>query len=265
MELRYSIKRAQHPIIATAIHDGHLIDRALHPYLNLEEHERFREEDPYTDYLATLPVSHITVQTSRFQIDLNRKRSKAIYRTPDDAWGLQVWKTELPDTLVAELLQQYDAFYAQLASLLDDTINRFGHFVVLDIHSYNHRRDDPDTRAAKKENPEINIGTAHNKEEWKTFGQHFVRFLRHHRIMGHHADVRENVKFGGGGFSEWINQNYGKQGCVLSLEFKKVFMDEWTGRVDMRHLNDLKQMLHAAIPFLLDALDERPHEEENDS
>ncbi|WP_353182382.1 N-formylglutamate amidohydrolase [Parapedobacter lycopersici] len=264
MKLHYSITRAQSPIVAAAIHDGHIVDRTLRAYLTLQEHERFREEDPYTDYLAMLPVNRVTVKTSRFQLDLNRRRDSAIYHRPEDAWGLQVWQPELPNALRQELLQQYDAFYGDMAALLDDTIAAFGGFVVLDIHSYNYRRESPDAEAETAENPEINIGTAHNRAPWKTFGERFTRFLTHHRISNHPADVRENIKFGGGGFSEWINDRYGSYGCVLSLEFKKVFMDEWTGRVDIQHLNDLKQLLRCSIPYLLDMLDEKQKERPDD-
>lgn len=255
MELSYSINRASSPIIMAAIHDGHLIDETLSKYLILQEHERFREEDPYTAYLANLPVSQVIVQTSRFQVDLNRKRQQAIYRRPEDAWGLEVWRSVLPDELVQQLLAGYDAFYRDLFQLIEYTIERFGKFVVLDIHSYNYRRDAPDRSADAGKNPEINIGTGHNQDKWTTFGQHFTRFLAHNRIDGHYADVRENVKFSGGGFAEWINAHFGEHGCVFSVEFKKTFMDEWTGRVDIDHLRDMKSMLNVAIPYLLDALD----------
>src|SRR5690606_40970947 len=80
------------PVIAAAIHEGHLIRDELLPYLNLEEHERSREEDPYTDYLSEVSPSRVIVNVSRFETDLNRPRSKAVYQQPEDAWGLQVWK-----------------------------------------------------------------------------------------------------------------------------------------------------------------------------
>ncbi len=255
MELSFSIYKTQSPIIAVALHDGHLIEPPLLDYLALLEHERFREEDPYTADMAGLPVTRIYVKTSRFQTDLNRRREQAIYRTPDDSWGLNVWRSALPEMMMNELLEGYDRFYATVSQLLQSTISMFGKFVVLDIHSYNHRRDSPMETAMIGENPEINVGTAHNHRDWKPFGQRFVRFLSHHQIMGSFPDVRENVKFGGGGFAEWVNQYYGEYGCVLSLEFKKTFMDEWTGRVDVQHLSDIKAVLQGCIPFLLDMLD----------
>src|SRR5690606_38419802 len=140
--------------------------------------------DPYTAYLARVPASRIVVQTSRFQTDLNRRRDEAIYREPDDAWGLTVWQPELPETLVNQLLAGYDRFYTDVAALIQWTIALFGKFVVLDIHSYNYRRRDPATEANIGENPEVNIGTAHNHERWRALGQHLTRFLAHHQIDG---------------------------------------------------------------------------------
>jgi hypothetical protein len=35
---------------------------------------------------------------SRFEVDLNRPRREAVYRIPEDAWGLDIWRDEvLPD------------------------------------------------------------------------------------------------------------------------------------------------------------------------
>jgi len=255
MELIYHIYREQSPIIAVALHDGHTLASPLFDYMHLQEHERFREEDPYTAYMADLPVSKIIVETSRFQTDLNRRREHAVYRKPEDAWGLKVWQPALPEIMVNQLLEGYDQFYSEVSKLFQWTILAFGKFVVLDIHSYNHRRYDPSECDPIGECPEINIGTVHNHGAWKAFGHRMVRYLSRHTISGSFPDVRENIKFGGGAFSEWVNRNFGKYGCVLSLEFKKTFMDEWAGRVDINHLQDIQYALKGSIPFLLDMLD----------
>ncbi|MFC7525813.1 N-formylglutamate amidohydrolase [Parapedobacter sp. GCM10030251] len=255
MDLVYTLHKEQIPIIATAIHQGHRLAVPLMDYMHLQEHERFREEDPYTGYMANLPVSRVLVETSRFQVDLNRRRELAVYRKPEDAWGLTVWRPSLPELMVERLLQGYDRFYRDIDQLLQWTLALFGKFVVLDIHSYNHRRMHPDKPANTGENPEINIGTAHNHEKWKPLGHCLTSFLAHHRFEGRLLDVRENVKFKGGGFSEWINRNYGEYGCVFSLEFKKTFMDEWTGWVDIQHLNYIQTMLAGCVPFLMHMLD----------
>ena len=40
--------------------------------------------------------NRIIVNRSRFEVDINRPRDKAVYITPEDAWGLHIWKN-IPD------------------------------------------------------------------------------------------------------------------------------------------------------------------------
>ena len=131
-------------LIATAIHAGHELRPEVAELMALDEDVRFREEDPHTDRIASLAPARVVVHQSRFETDLNRPRSEAVYRTPDDAWGLDLWtEDELPDDIVARSLDLYDSFYAALADRLDEVAAR-GPFVLLDVHSYNHRRHGPD-------------------------------------------------------------------------------------------------------------------------
>lgn len=255
MDIRYVLRKADSPIIAVALHDGQAIDAALAAHLKLASHQLFREEDPYTGDIADLPVNSLVVHTSRFQVDLNRRKQAAIYKEPADAWGLDVWGDAVKDRYAGKLMEAYEAFYAMFRDLLESIINRHGCFVILDIHSYNHRRDDPNVEASADENPEINIGTIHNDPKWAGLTQKFISYLSHARIADCRVDVRENVKFKGGGFSEWVNEDYSDKGCVLSVEFKKTFMDEWTGRVDVAHLHDLKRMLEGSLPLLMSELE----------
>lgn len=250
MDISYIIKKRDSPLISTALHDGHFIPSTVLTHLLLQEHERFREEDPYTVLLAKLPTSQIIVNTSRFMVDMNRSKDKAIYKTPQDAWGLQLWKNQFPRHLEKELLDYYIRFYKEVAKLITETINAFGYFLILDIHSYNHRRINPDTPASSSENPEINIGTAHNLSKWRPIIEKFVGYLANSKIKGKKPDVRENIKFKGGGFSQWVIKEYGEYGCVLSVEFKKTFMDEWTGRADYQHIRKINKVLKGSIPLL---------------
>src|SRR5690606_39131437 len=250
----YTIEKKDSPIIALALHDGHYINPEVLDLINLKEHERFREEDPYTDYMADLSVSKVVVHTSRFLVDFNRSREKAIYKKPEDAWGLKVWKGQFPVFLEEGLLNYYSDFYEKVNVLIQETIEQFGYFVILDIHSYNHRRESPEKAAPEKENPEINIGTANNNSKWQPLIQRFMTALSQCQINGKGPDVRENVEFKGGGFSERVNANYQEQGCVISIEFKKAFMDEWTGRASIEHIQDIREALLSTIPVLQDQL-----------
>ncbi|MEH6305349.1 N-formylglutamate amidohydrolase [Olivibacter sp. CPCC 100613] len=250
MKFQIHIERVKSPIVATAIHDGHYIPPVLRSKMFLAENERMHEEDPYTAEMINLPVNRILVDYSRFIVDLNRPRDRAIYHSPDEAWGLRVWATEITTKQEKEMLAYYDNFYSAVKKLLQELIKNYGYFIVLDIHTYNHRRQDPHKKAPLGKNPEINIGTINNLPKWRPIINTFIDVLSKTMIQDHLPDVRENVKFKGGAFSNWICSTFGEYGGVLSIEFKKTFMDEWTGRVDIDYLMDIRAALRKSIPLL---------------
>ena len=78
---------------------------------------------------------------------------------PDQAWGLEVWKAPLDPEAIEISLDIYDWFYQEIGQRLD-ALAALTPFVVLDIHSYNHRRDGADQPPADPAaNPDVNIGT----------------------------------------------------------------------------------------------------------
>jgi len=255
MKENFEIISGQSPIIMSAIHDGHHIREEIYSYLNLNEQERSREEDPYTAYLTEISASRIVVHTSRFEVDLNRPRDMAVYLTPKEAWGLNVWKTSLPKNLLAQSFEIYDKFYTSVIDMLWSIIEQFGYFIVLDIHTYNHRRDNIHDEAPVSTNPEVNIGTAGIKPAWRPLVDDFISNFSQLTVQHHQLDVRENVKFQGGEFMKWINRNFGQYGCSVAIEFKKTFMDEWTGRADIHHLNQIRQALALMLPQLKEQLE----------
>ena len=67
--------------------------------------------------------------------------------------------------------------------------------------------------------------------------------------------MRENVKFQGRAVSWWVHERYPGVGCCLALEFKKTFMDEWTGRGRPRRASRRPSAaLGATVPVLDQAL-----------
>jgi hypothetical protein len=189
---------------------------------------------------------------SRFEHDLNRPRDKAVYLRPEDAWGLQVWKGPPSPSLVERSLRQYDAFYDYADHLFSDILEEHGHFIVLDLHSYNHRRKGQDASVDDPaENPEINIGTGSaDRARWGRVIDAFMGRLRQADFLGRGLDVRENVKFQGGYFSQWIHGRFGGAGLAIAVELKKFFMDEWTGAVHKTQFD----ALHEALRFASAAL-----------
>ena len=239
------------PVLVTSIHDGHYMRDELLELTALSTDERMREEDPYTGYLAEVSENRASSSVSRFEVDLNRLRSGAIYRKPEDAWGLNLWKGELTDELSDKSLEFYDEFYGKLKEHLQKMVQAYGKVVVLDLHTYNHRRNGPYAEAADpKANPEINIGDAHNSPAFKELLGNYVTFLSQQEVNGKHPEVGQNVKFDGGGMSVWINENFPEEVCTISVEFKKTFMDEWTGVADVNHLNSLRDLVKNSIEYL---------------
>jgi N-formylglutamate deformylase len=242
-------------VVATAIHAGHELRPDIRARTALDDTTRRREEDPFTDLLGAIGGASVVAHRSRFEIDLNRPREKAVYRRPADAWGLELWVEGPTDREVDHSQGLYDEFYVELAHRLDDIAAR-GSFVVLDVHSYNHCRDGADEAPAPaSENPDVNVGTGSlDREVWGDVVDRFMADVAEQDVLGSRLDVRENVRFRGGELSRWVNERYRDRGCALAIEFKKTFMDEWTGTVDQRHLEALRRALAAAVPALRAAL-----------
>lgn len=245
------------PVLATAIHTGHDLRGEVAELMVLDEADRLREEDPHTHLLGQLVPARVKANRSRFEVDLNRAPEKAVYRTPADCWDLRVWRDEvLPDDVVQRSLAEHEAFYTALAERLDEVAER-GPFVVLDVHSYNHRRAGADGPEAPVEgNPEVNVGTGSlDKQRWGDVLDVFSTTLAAQQVQGHGLDVRENIRFKGANLCAWVHGRYPGRGMALALEFKKTFMDEWTGEFDAAHVAELSQALAATLDPLYEALE----------
>lgn len=243
------------PLVAAALHCGHELRPEVAEQIALDERQRLYEEDPFTDRIAECVGTRLVARRSRFEVDLNRPREQAVYRRPEDAWGLAVWKRPPPEELVRRSQAQYDAFYRAAEGLVRRVADRHGRFVVLDLHSYNHRRPGPDAPPGDlRDNPEVNLGTESIPPRWRQIVDGFTADLRRRTFQGRPLDVRENVRFGGGTFCRWINGRFAATGCAIAIELKKTFMDEWTGRVDADALSELREALAATLPGLRTAL-----------
>ena len=198
----------------------------------LPDAERLREEDPFTGEAVLDVPTHIVVHRSRFEFDLNRPPDSAVYRRPDQAWGLQVWNEEPAEDFVARSLAIHADYYRTLGSLLDSIATRHDRFVLIDVHSYNHRRDGPDSEpTSQAEAPDINIGTfSMPRDQWAFLMDPLIEALGEYDFNGRRLDVRENVAFEGKGYqTRFVHERYPLRGCAIALEFKKFYMDEWTG------------------------------------
>jgi len=241
---------ADGPVIATAIHDGHALRPSLRARVALDDDARWREEDPLTSLLTQVGDTRLRVRQSRFEVDLNRPRNEAVYTGPEACWGLDVWTQPFDDAEREISLALHDRFYDMIGELIDRTVARWGSALLIDIHSYNHRRDGPDAAPASQDaNPDIELGiTTLDPERWGETARRFANVLRRHPVRGALPDVRCNVRFPTGGhFPEWVYAHWGTRVCTISPEYKKIFMDEWSGQADISALYALRDGLSHAV------------------
>jgi N-formylglutamate amidohydrolase len=253
----WTVSRGFSPILGTAIHNGHNIRGDLEALMAIPGNDRLREEDPFTEFLIRDLSNRIIFHRSRFEVDLNRPREAAVYLSPEQAWGMDIWKEQPLPATVERSLAVHDAYYSMLKQLLHDIEERHGRFVVLDIHSYNHRRDGPDAPPSELEiAPDINIGTfSMNRQRWAHVLDPFIKELRQFDFLGRRVDVRENVAFQGKGEqTRFIHETFPKNGCAIAVEFKKFFMDEWTCVPDRETLVAMRSMIRSTLPVLEDCL-----------
>ncbi len=241
------------PVLAVALHAGHEVRPEVARFMALSEDDRLREEDPATDRFAQAAPSRVIVRRSRFEVDLNRPRERCVYSGPADAWGLHVWRAEPPPQVTRSARRLHTIFYRRLRDVLDRIVERHGGFVLLDLHSYNHRRGGPSAPPDDPTaNPDVNVGTSNlDRDHWYPVFDAFASALS--EALGPATDIRENVKFRGGFLSRWVNERY-LTGCALAIEFKKTYMDEWSGEIDHAAVRRITEALHVTVHELEAAL-----------
>ena len=251
-------QRGPGPVIATAIHDGTALRREVANAMKLSDSERFREEDPFTGQAIEGVPTNLIVNRSRFEIDINRARDSAVYLTPEMAWGLDIWKRELPQPLVRRSKSIHEAYYTNLAGLLDQVCTAHPKFCLLDVHSYNHRRDGPDAAPTPQaEAPDINIGTfSMPEEEWSWLLDPLLEEIASFDFDGKKLDVRKNVAFQGRGEqTRFVHDRYPRRGCAIAFEFKKIYMDEWSGRPIPSKLAAMRGLIDHVASKAMELLD----------
>jgi hypothetical protein len=255
-QLSWVLTQGNGPVVAVALHDGHDVRPEVAALFALTEADRWREEDPFTATWTVFADTQIVVKRSRFEFDLNRPREKAVYIKPEDAWGLNVWQSLPSKEMLVRSLAEYDAFYTTIERVFTDLERRFGRFVVFELHTYNHRRLGAQALPADpRYNPEINLGTGTlERDRWSPVIESFLTDLQNFDFLGRQLDVRENIRFRGGYFPYWVHQKFPHSACVLSIEVKKFFMDEWTNEVDLEQLEAIPCALQSTIPGILKAL-----------
>jgi uncharacterized protein (TIGR02421 family) len=222
------------PTICTAVHAGHQFRTSLHRYCQLTEDERLYEEDPYTDqFIAAMPITLVSMD-SRYEYDLNRPLATCVYKT---AWGKKVWLKSLPAKERKLSVSKHQQFYRILDALVRCIEKKFKAALVFDVHSYNHLRVEGET-------PTFNIGAEQlDKDRWLTVLDRTSKCLKNVTLPNLPISVATNQVFYGRGYLiSHINSRF-ENTLVISLEVKKIYIDELTGSPYPMVLSSLNQQV----------------------
>lgn len=253
----WTVQQGPGPIIATAIHDGHDLRSEIAEAMKLSPPDRMREEDPFTGQTVQDIPTHIIGHRSRFEFDLNRGEKDAIYVTPEQAWGLDIWHQPLGQDVIDRSLALHKGYYRMLGALLDTVADEHERFVVLDVHSYNHRRDGAGADPTPQDKaPDINIGTfSMPRMQWAFLMDPLIEAMAGFDFNGRKLDVRENIAFQGKGEqTRFIHERYPGRACAIAIEFKKFFMDEWSGEPDQAEVDAMRRFINFTADKALELL-----------
>ena len=218
------------PFVGAAIHAGSIIRESLIEALAVSDSNRLREEDPGTEkFIEKLPISFTAID-SRFEYDLNRSIEKAIPLTPEMAWGLQVWNRDLTRKEIAISLDKYREFHYLMDITFDYLVERGCKVYLFDIHSYCYQRESQ-LPWYKDQKPVINLGTEPiSRKKFHAEISFLLERFNDMTVSGRKISVGENEVFKGGYLARRLCARHPENLAVFAIEFKKVFMDEWSGK-----------------------------------
>jgi uncharacterized protein (TIGR02421 family) len=227
------------PFLCVALHDGEQLRVPLRDACALTAQERRYEEDPHTGSLiASLPMV-LVARDSRYEYDLNRAPSQAIYQ---QAWGKTVWKTPLSDEEKRVSLDKHANFYRLYAALLQRIEKIHGRCLVFDIHSYNAQRLNRDDW------PHFNLGTRQvARHRFRGSIDFWLAKLRQIPIDSGAARVAENDVFGGCGYLAGFTREHFRDTLLLATDIAKFYCDEQSGEAYPLVLQALSEQLKSAM------------------
>lgn len=226
------------PYCCTAIHNGNNLRASLNSKINLDEYNRWYEEDPFTgDFIASMPITLIG-NDSRYEYDLNRNNEECVH---EEAWGKKVWKKRLSPKEKQISKQKHANYYKVIHALVKKLEELFDGCIVYDFHSYNYQRWD-------RKVPLFNIGT--EKLDKNKFGEvieNWQEELALIKLPDIENTTAVNDVFKGRGYNlEYITTHFNKT-VVLATEVKKIYCNELTGDDYPKIIKVLQQKLKKAI------------------
>lgn len=244
-----------------AIHAGSRIREDLKDKLQVSPKDRYREEDPGTDqFIEKLPIQVVALD-SRFEYDVNRSAEKAIPLTPEMAWGLTVWNSPLTAEEIATSLAKYREFHLLMDLVCAYLVKQAGskgssaRAYIFDLHSYCYQREQREPWYVNAK-PVINLGTEPiNDAVFRDSIDDFLLKLKKIKVEGRAITVAENEVFKGGYLARRLSALHQDRLAVFAIEFRKIFMDEWSGEFNLPVYEELVEQFSTAVAhFVTDNL-----------
>src|SRR5215475_3264803 len=146
--IRHVPKRKVVPVIASVPHAGLYVPPEIDRLFEERHRQWLRNTDWYLpqlySFLPELGVTMVEATHSRYVVDLNRDPSGEMYGSfaraviaEKTADGAPVYAEPQDPRLLADRVDAYHAPYHEiLHGTLAETVNRFGHALLLDLHSF---------------------------------------------------------------------------------------------------------------------------------
>ena len=230
-----------------SMHSGNRVRKEILENLAVSKEDRYREEDPFMDrFISDFPI-RICGRDSRFEYDLNRNPYRSLYDYDKPQWGLKVWNRELTEEERLRSIKKHREFHALLEMVCRYLLKQHKYALLFDMHAYCYQREKKQTWQ-EDERPEINIGTgAVNRKIFDPAITCFKSNLRRTKIDDRPLRISENEIFSGGYLSRHLSRIFNERLLVLALEYKKIFMDEWTGTLYQDVLDNLIRDFNLAV------------------
>jgi hypothetical protein len=233
------------PYMATAIHAGNRVRKALLPLMSISPEQRYFEEDPATDIMIQGAASAVWGLDSRSEYDLNRPWSDALPLRPVQFWGAQVYGKQPSQRMKRVSLAKYHQFYEFMGSWVTSALATFGVCLVYDVHAYNITRQVEKGISAP---PLFNLGTAAiDRRRWSAAVDDWLARLKTIKVPGVSTTVAENCVFQGRGELCCRLTQWDPRILVLPTEISKIYMDETKGKIHAQAVEALKKGLEEAM------------------
>lgn len=201
------------PVIANIPHSGEEIPRAISWQFRRELRHKLYGTDWHLgrlyDFLPDLGVTVLRATHSRYVVDLNRDWKKEVFGHFTQAviyrqtfGGDLLYDIEPPDhDLNDRIIRYYLPYHRQLTELLEETVQKHGRAVLLDLHSFG--TDSPDV--------DIVLGDVNGKSCDKRLTESFQQAFKAHGFS-----VARNDRWTGG----HITRHYGGLPEVQALQIE---------------------------------------------